>query len=297
MMATTNGMKAHVPMTIPEIERARPFVKMAGGKTKLLPELLKRLPKKFNAYHEPFVGGGALFWELRAIFGLASSRRFRISDINTDLISAYREVRDNPSELIRRLRGMKNNERFYYRVRAINLDELPVNTPGIESARAARMIYLNKTCFNGLHRVNRRGQFNVPFGRYANPAICDAENLLVCSRLLRNVEITSRPFFDTLDLAQPGDLVYCDPPYLPISETSNFTSYDSNGFGWSDHVRLHDFARQLKAKGVHVMISNSASPRIRDLYRKGFRVDEVQAPRSINATGSKRGNVTELIIT
>lgn len=269
---------------------ARPFVKMAGGKTRLLPELLKRLPKTFGAYHEPFVGGGALFFELSAVFG--TGKKFRISDVNEDLIAAYRTIRDAPSDLIRRLRRMKNEEDFYYRMRA----RKPGGRGDNEWARAARMIYLNKTCYNGLHRVNRQGQFNVPFGHYLYPKICDAENILACSYALHKVEITHRPYTETLKNVSAGDLVYCDPPYLPIAET-DFTAYDSNGFGWAHHVELHAFAVELKRRGVHVMISNSASPRIRSLYRKGFKIEEIEAPRSIGASGSTRGYVTELIIT
>ncbi len=277
--------------------KARPWCKMAGGKTKLLPELLRRMPKKFGTYYEPFVGGGALFFELRATFG--TKRRYVLGDTNQNLVIAYREIRDRPHDLIRRLRGMKNNEKFFYAVRAIDLEALHDATPGRDSARAARLIYLNKTCFNGLHRVNRAGKFNVPFGYYANPPICDEQNLLACSRALKKVALFNQTFDATAADASKGDFVYFDPPYLPLSSTSNFTAYDSAGFGWSHHIALHDTARALKKRGVHVMISNSANKRIIELYRStgDFKVETIQAARSINAQGGGRGKIAELVIT
>lgn len=278
--------------------RARPFVKMAGGKTKLLPELLRRVPKTFATYYEPFVGGGALFFELRATFGASKSRRYVIGDTNADLIHAYREIRDRPDDLIRRLRGMKNNEAFFKKVRAFNLDTLEPTTPGINSARAARMIYLNKTCFNGLHRVNRKGEFNVPFGHYAKTKICDESNLRACQAALQGVSISNASFTVTSEDAKEGDFVYFDPPYLPISDTSDFTAY-STPFAWTHHVALYEHAKRLKERGVHVLISNSASPRIVKLYGedRAFKVETIAAARSINAHGDKRGKIQELLIT
>jgi DNA adenine methylase len=193
---------------------------------------------------------------------------------------------------------MKNNERFYYRVRAIDLDTLPPFTPGLNSARAARMIYLNKTCFNGLHRVNRAGKFNVPFGYYPKPVICDVPNLLACSNAFKRAHLVLGQFVDTTVTAGRGDLVYFDPPYFPISDTSNFTAYGSDGFGWSHHIALFEHARMLKKRGVHVVVSNSASPRIITLYKSDpiFKVETIQAARSINASADGRGKISELII-
>jgi DNA adenine methylase len=293
----TNGSSAPATFApVPDISpRARPFVKMAGGKTKLLPELLKRVPKKFGSYCEPFVGGGAFFFELRGTFG--TSKRYFLGDTNSDLIHAYREIRDRPHDLLRRLRGMKNNEAFFKKIRAWNPDALDPATDGLASARAARMIYLNKTCFNGLHRVNRKGEFNVPFGHYANPKIADKENILACSKALQRVAVSDAPFAVTSEDAKPGDLVYFDPPYLPLSETSNFTAYGAP-FLWAQHVALYEHAKKLKARGVHVLLSNSASPRIVKLYGedRAFKVDVIAAARSINSHGDKRGKIQELII-
>jgi DNA adenine methylase len=284
----------------PDAVRARPFVKMAGGKSKLIPELLARMPSTFENYYEPFVGGGALFFYLSASSTLSKTasdreRCFVIGDTNEDLIASYRAVRDTPRDLVRRLRGMKNTEAFFRKVREIDLSQLPGDTMGLTAATAARFIYLNKTCFNGLHRVNRAGQFNTPFGHYPKPAICDEANLRACSRVLKRAAIRNGPFAATVVDAKPGDLVYFDPPYMPIAEQS-FTSYSANGFGYGQHAELAGCARELRARGVHVMISNSDTARVRALY-EGFTIHEVQAARSINATGSGRGKITELIIT
>lgn len=276
--------------------RARPFVKMAGGKTKLLPELLRRIPKTFATYYEPFVGGGALFFELRATFGAGKSRRYVIGDTNADLIHAYREIRDRPDDLIRRLRGMKNNERFFKQVRAFNLDTLDPTTPGLNSARAARMIYLNKTCFNGLHRVNRKGEFNVPFGHYAKTKICDEPNLRACQSALQGVSISNASFLVTSEDAKEGDFVFADPPYYPLNAGS-FVAYGACVFGRADHTRLRDHMLRLKERGVQVMITNSDTPEVRELYADGFTIERVMVPRAINSNGAKRGAVGEVIIT
>ena len=192
---------------------------------------------------------------------------------------------------------MKNNEKFFYKVRAIDLDALHAETPGLDSARAARLIYLNKTCFNGLHRVNRAGKFNVPFGGYANPLICDQENILAVSCALKKVALYNQSFDATAADAVKGDFVYFDPPYLPLSPTSNFTAYDSAGFGWTHHVALFDTASALKKRGVHVLISNSANERLIKLWKSGgFKVETIQAARSINASAGGRGKIAELLI-
>ena len=160
---------------------------------------------------------------------------------------------------------------------------------------AARFIYLNRTCFNGLYRVNKKGMFNVPFGAYTNPTICDEENLRAVSEALRGTKIISANFEATLETAKRGDVVYCDPPYLPVSITANFTTYTVGGFGLVDQTRLRDVAKALDARGVHVLLSNSDTPLVRKLY-KGFRIEEVQAPRRVNSKAGKRGNVGELLI-
>jgi DNA adenine methylase len=284
-------MAPKISLPTPDSILARPFVKSAGGKTRLLPKLHALMPKRFGSYHEPFVGGGALFWSL------ASSGAIKwasITDTNADLIAAYCAVWGDVDTLINLLARMKNTKPFFHKVRARKVDG------ELEETIAARMIYLNKTCYNGLWRVNRSGQFNTPFGHYKNPPICDEPNLRACARVMNALEglVISRDSFDSvLGRAEAGDFVYFDPPYLPLSKTSSFTAYGSASFGFGDHARLAGVARELKSRKVHVMISNCDHPEIRKLYTKGFKIHEVTAARSINAKGDGRGHVSELVIT
>ncbi len=268
----------------------RPFLKWAGGKAQLLPALLQKvggLPE-FNGYHEPFLGGGALFFALSRK-GVLEARRVYLSDSNASLIEAYEVVRDELERLIERLEVHRDrhDEAHYYRVRA--------EVPGDPVARAARMIYLNKTCFNGLYRVNSKGLFNVPMGRYVRPSILDRSNLEAVSRALRGVELLAASFETTLDRAREGDFVYFDPPYHPLSETSSFTSYDRNGFGPADQERLADVVAGLSRRGVHVLLSNSATGFIESLYAR-FKLESVTAARTINSRGSSRGAVREVLV-
>lgn len=268
---------------------AKPFVKFAGGKTRLLPELLARVPREFGAYHEPFVGGGALFFALAPRLSRAN-----LSDTNDHLMAAYGAVADDAPALVKKLRRMKGDEESYYRARARNVHGKPRLVVG------ARMIYLNKTCFNGLWRENRSGQMNAPYGHRPAANYCDEPNLLACSAAMRaiaDLRLRTESFERVLERAAPGDFVFFDPPYLPASATADFTSYGSAGFGLGDHSRLCDVARELKARAVGVMITNGDHPAIRELYRKGFKLEEVKAPRSINRDGAKRGAVPELVIT
>ncbi|CAN5908173.1 DNA adenine methylase [soil metagenome] len=265
------------------IKEAHPFIKWAGGKNKMLRHLEPFIPETWGTYHEPFVGGGAMF------FGLHPERAV-LSDTNPELIHCYETVRDDVDGLIDELRKHHYDKGLFYAVRAQQPSTL---TP---AARAARFIYLNKTCFNGLHRVNRKGEFNVPFGAYKNPQICDEPNLRACSAALQGVTILLSPFEAVMTCAEPGDFVYFDPPYLPISATSSFTGYTADGFSARDHLVLRDVARELKARGVHVVISNSAPAGIVQLYADGFEIARVGASRSINAKGDRRGKVEELII-
>jgi DNA adenine methylase len=256
---------------------------MVGGKRALLPEILPRLPAKIETYYEPFLGGGAVF------FALAAEKRFEsavLSDTNEELIETYRTVRDDVGNLIRRLKthAAKHSEEYFYKMRAKRGAEV-----------AARMIYLNRTCFNGLYRVNRKGEFNVPFGKYANPTICDAENLRAVFEALDGNDLRNQDFERCVLVAEKGDAVYMDPPYSPASETANFTAYTAGGFGPAEQERLRDVARKLIDRGVHVLLSNSDTPFVRKLY-KGFKIEEVQAPRRVNSKGDKRGNVGELLI-
>ncbi len=262
---------------------ATPLVKWAGGKRRMLPLLVPFVPETFGTYHEPFVGGGAMFYGLRP-------ERAVLGDTNPELINTYTVVRDDVDGLVLELRKHHHDETHFYEVRALDPSKLePVQ-------RAARFIFLNKTCFNGLYRVNRAGRFNVPFGKYAAPLICDEPNLRACSTALKEVALHREPFERVLDRAVAADFVYFDPPYLPTSATSSFTGYTQDGFGLADHRRLRDVAAALKVRGVHVVISNSAAPAIRELYAAGFDVIDVQAARSINSNGDGRGAVTELVI-
>ncbi len=265
---------------------AHPFLKWAGGKTQLLPELLARVPASFGRYHEPFVGSGALFFALRSR-GLAA--KASLSDANGPLIETYQAIRDDVEGVIEALSRHRNEEAHFYQVRALDPSTLA------PAERAARVLYLNRTCFNGLYRENRSGRFNVPFGRYANPRICDEENLRAVSRALEDVGIAQREYAGVARRARPGDLVYFDPPYQPLSATSSFTSYDRHGFGEEDQRGLRDVFTALAARGVSVMLSNSDTPLVRELYA-GFRIDRVWASRAINSRGDRRGKVAEVIV-
>lgn len=261
----------------------RPFVKWVGGKSQLLEQLGRRAPKTFGRYFEPFVGGGALYFELKPTKAV-------LTDVNEELINAYLAIRDDVEGVIAALLGYRYDEEMYYRVRAIDPAKLA------PTARAARTIYLNRTGFNGLYRVNKSGAFNVPFGRYSDPLICDAPNLRACAEQLAQAEIAVRPFDAVLDHARPGDFVYFDPPYFPLSETSEFTTYTASGFGLPQQKRLAAVAHALVAKKVHVMLSNADVATARRLY-KGLKIAKVSAARSVSATASGRAGVTELIVT
>ncbi|EKU97932.1 DNA adenine methylase Dam [Leptolyngbya sp. PCC 7375] len=268
------------------IIQAKPFVKWAGGKAKLLSELAKRLPPSFSTYYEPFVGGGALYFKLQPGDAVLSDRNF-------ELVNCYKAIRDYSEDLIDDLKIHRYKKEYYYNLRDADRDESFLDTSSIY--RASRFIYLNKTCFNGLYRVNKKGEFNTPIGRYRNPTICDEGNLLACSELLQGVTIEARDYQTVEVHANSGDFVYFDPPYKPVSDTSNFTSYTADGFGVQDQHNLAELCVNLSKKGVKFMLSNSDCDFILDLY-KGFNIDRVRAPRSINSKGSKRGKVGELII-
>ncbi|HZU82236.1 MAG TPA: DNA adenine methylase [Polyangiaceae bacterium] len=265
------------------LQRARPFLKWAGGKRQLVELLLRRAPSDPATYFEPFVGGGALFFAL-------SPRRAVLADVNARLVRAYRGVKGHVDEVIRLLRSYPHTPDFYYRLREERVD-------GASDAEvAAWFIYLNKTGYNGLYRVNRDDRFNVPFGRYANPNICDETTLRACSAALSRAELVVDDFAAVVERAQPGDFVYFDPPYVPMSSTSSFTSYTSRGFGAAEQARLRDAARALKGRGVRVLLSNSSAPLVRELYAQGFDVTEVTATRPVNSKASARGAVVELLI-
>lgn len=267
----------------------RPFLKWVGGKNQLLPELMKRIDRlgDFDRYHEPFVGGGALYFELLRV--KPQRKHAWLSDSNERLIETYRGVSDHVETVIRHLKQHTKNhsKKYYYKIR----EEIP-RSP---AQRAARIIYLNKTCFNGLFRENRKGEFNTPIGSYKNPTICDKANLHAVSKALQKAKIESRHFDTVVKKAKPGDLVYFDPPYHPVSSTSSFTAYDRGGFTEDSQRLLADKFRELDEKGVKVLLSNSMTDFIRDLY-KGFKIDTVRANRAINSRADRRGKVDEALI-
>jgi DNA adenine methylase len=267
-----------------ETGAGRPFLKWAGGKRQLLPSLIERAPSKPRHYFEPFVGGGALFFELRPANAV-------LADVNKRLIRAYRGVRSSVGQVIRLLRSYPHDPAFFYRFREANIDD------GTDAEVAAWFIYLNKTGFNGLYRVNRDNRFNVPFGRYANPTICDEPTLRACSAALAEADLRVDDFEAVVEEAKAGDFVYFDPPYVPLSATSSFTSYTSGGFGDPEQTRLRDAARRLKERGVRILLSNSSAPSVRKLYADGFDIIEVSATRLVNSKASARGAIVELLIT
>lgn len=263
--------------------RALPFVKWAGGKRSIMNELVSRMPCDVIKYHEPFVGGGAVFFAMD--FDYAS-----LSDLNSDLVNVYNVVKDMPNELIQLLKehDANNSKEYFYDIRLQHDLEIPLEV-------AARFVYLNKTCFNGLYRVNKSGKFNVPFGSYKKPNIVQEDNIIACHNALVKTSI-SNCAYDDID-AISGDFVYFDPPYYPKDDKS-FTSYTKYGFNREDHIMLRDFALELCNDGVKVMISNSDVGFVRELYDiPQFRIDSIFAARNISCNGKNRKPVGELIIT
>jgi len=260
-----------------------PFLKWAGGKSQLVQSLAEYAPQGFNRYLEPFLGGGALFFFLQP-------RASLLNDRNEELIVTYRVVKQRLEELIRLLRSYPHTKEFYYELRAqdpMMLD--PVS-------RGARLIYLNRTCYNGLYRVNRRNQFNVPFGAYENPTICDETKLRAASRALQGVHLLCEDYSSFLYReAQAGDFIYLDPPYHPVSQYSDFKRYTSSFFYERDQEKLAALTRELVARDCYVLASNSDTPFIRNLYDQ-FKIVTLRARRNINKDGKGRGLVPELVI-
>lgn len=272
---------------------ARPFLKWVGGKGQLLPELLKRVPESFGTYFEPFLGGGAVYFALKP-------KKAVLNDLNDHLITSFRVIKNDTSALIRRLKKIEKDflekdyderKKMFLRLRdKFNIEKLD------SLERSALMIFLNKTCFNGMYRENSKGGFNVPFGKYQNPKICDSENLENVSKVLKGAKLTAKSFSAAVKDAKKGDFVYFDPPYLPISKTSSFTSYYETDFALQEQIELRDLFADLAKRGVYVMASNAHSSVIKDLY-KDFKIHIVLAGRSINSKGDKRGKIKEYIIT
>lgn len=270
---------------------AKPFVKWVGGKRKVIPELLFSLPTIFDHYYEPFVGGGALFFHLRSL-NVLQDHKITLSDVNLRLIRTYRAIRDDVDGVIIRLQHhAKNHCRdYFYAVR-----DAEVDTYDNDADVAAWFIYLNKTAFNGLYRVNKKNRFNAPMGKYKNPTICDTINLRNCHDALQTVEILHQSFTVT-ERADKGDLVYFDPPYVPVSATASFTSYTHEGFGMVEQTQLRNVALTLRNRGVNVMLSNSDHEIVRELYAD-FNVRGIQVGRAINSKATGRGKVGEVIVT
>ena len=274
-------------------EEAQPFLKWVGGKAQLLVQLDEFFPTEIGRYVEPFIGGGAVFFHLKQRF---PAMRAFLRDNNDELINTYRAVRHQPRELMRRLDRhladfLKDRETYYYLVR------LKHHLPATEVLeRAARMVFLNKTCFNGLWRVNSRGEFNVPIGSHKNPALYDEENIYAASRALENAHLETKDFRDTMAETRRGDFVYIDPPYYPVSPTASFTSYTKDEFGEEQQRELAALYRDAANRGVRLMLSNSDTEFIRRLFR-GFTIHTVQARRMVNCDGTKRGEVNEVVVT
>ena len=265
-----------------------PFLKWAGGKRQLLPEIKKYIPDNINTYYEPFIGAGAVFLDLQPSKAV-------INDINYELINCYKVIRDKPEELILELSKFKNTEEDFYRIR--NWDKEENYKKRSDAEKAARTIYLNKTCFNGLYRVNSKGFFNVPYGKYKNPAFVNKENIDNLSKYLKSADITllNKDFEEVLKDADKGDFVYFDPPYFPLNKTSSFTSYSKDGFTEKDQIRLKEKIDELTDNGVLCLVSNSCCDFIKDLYKK-YEIIEISAKRNINSEGSKRQPVKEVLI-
>lgn len=254
---------------------AKPILKWAGGKTQMLSELLPKVPSSYGRYIEPFFGGGALFFSLRPENSV-------IADSNPELINMYRQVADHLDEVISYLEKYENTSEMFYSVRSLNWELLP------KANAAARTIYLNKTCFNGLYRVNKKGQFNVPYGKYKNPKICDVETLTEASRVLKMATIVCGDYLQVLNqYAHQGDFVFLDPPYLPISEYSDFKRYTKEQFYEEDHIELAKMVMSLHEKGCHVLLTNSNHPLVHELYAP-FKIDVIQTKRHISCNGAAR---------
>ena len=265
------------------LRAAKPLLKWAGGKARLLPTLRRLLPPTYFRYVEPFVGGGAFFFSLSPAVAL-------INDLNAELIQCYEVVRDTPDALLRVLSTMSVGKDEFYRWRSIAPSELePV-------FRAARFIYLNKTCFNGLYRVNRQGQFNSPFGGYTSVALADKDNLYACSEALSRAVVTSGDYRGAVASAVKGDFVYLDPPYVPVGKYSDFNRYTTQPFSGSNQEELAELFIELDRRGCFVLLSNSKHPTVEALYR-AYPQLTVRMPRFVNCKGDKRGDVDELIVT
>ena len=272
--------------------KAQPFLKWAGGKRQLLKAISKYIPADYTEYYEPFIGAGAVLFYLQPNIST-------INDTNDELVNCYRVIRDEPEALLElcNIHQGNNSKEYYYQLR--KQDRKTSYSKLSPVARAARIIYLNKTCFNGLFRVNSSGQFNVPYGKYKNPTIANPDVIkAISSYLNRNkVNILNGDFERAVAHAKEGSFIYLDPPYHPLSDTSSFTGYSTNGFGEAEQIRLKELCDRLTDKGCQILASNSAAPFIKKLYNDSrYEIIEVQATRAINTVSSKRGKINEVLI-
>ncbi len=277
-----------------DISKIQPFIKWVGGKRGLLSQIVPLLPKEFNNYFEPFVGGGALFFELQKE-GKLEDRKVYLFDINSELINAYQVIKNHPKRLIDKLNQFKkqHSKEFYYKVRAWDREANFLELDNI--TRASRFIYLNKTCFNGLYRVNRKNQNNVPMGSYKNPNICDSDVIYSVSYALQSVTILNCSYQEVLKYATKDDLVYFDPPYYPLTPTSSFTSYSEFEFLDREQKELFEVFCELDRRGAFVVHSNSDTKFINKLYRE-YNIEKIQANRFINSKGNGRGKISEVLV-
>lgn len=266
-----------------------PVVKWVGGKRQLLPEIRKYIPKKFSNYYEPFLGGGAVLFDIQP-------KKAIINDINEELINLYKVIRDNADELIEDLKKYTNDSECFYRTRELDRD-INIYSKLSNIERASRIHYLNKTCYNGLFRVNRAGQFNAPFGRYKSPNIVNEITIRALNKYFNTADIEFRccDFEESLKGIRKGAFVYFDPPYDPVSDSSDFTGYSKGGFDKNQQIRLRNLCETINEKEVKFLLSNSATEFILDLYRE-FNVEIIQAKRIINSKGSERGEIDEVLV-
>lgn len=271
-----------------------PVVKWVGGKRQLLPEIKKYIPSKISTYVEPFLGGGAVLFEIQP-------KKAIVNDFNSELINVYQVIKDKPEELILSLENHKqlNNEEYYYKIRGLDRTEGFDDLTNVE--KASRILYLNKTCYNGLFRVNRAGQFNTPYGKYKNPNIVNEVTIRAMSKYLNknNIKLMNGDYKEALKNLRKGAFVYFDPPYLPISSSSSFTGYTENGFDIEKQLELRDECKKLAKRGINFLLSNSYSSEILDLYsdKSLFKIEVVKATRNVNSVSEKRGEINEVLIT
>lgn len=268
---------------------AAPVVKWVGGKRQIIGQINKYVPKKFSTYYEPFLGGGAVLFELQPVQAV-------VNDINSELINIYEVIRDDVEALIEDLKRHRNEADYFYQIRELDRDK-DIYSKMARVQRASRIIFLNKTCYNGLFRVNKAGEFNTPFGNYKNPNFVNEVTLRAVSNYFNQARITftCRDFGEVLKGVRKGAFVYLDPPYDPVSDTASFTGYDKGGFGREEQIRLKNACDNLNQKGIKFLLSNSATDFIKDLYQE-YRIEVVQAKRPINSKPNRRGEIDEVLV-